>query len=309
MRVHTKIVLQMTDTIGEYILVEEQGFDYEGPVERCKGDSTLQQEEQSQAAFSQELTNIFTAQYGQQSAVLDFLKNTLEPQISNPQGYSDSALAAMRAQATDSITANYNNAQAALQNGPGFNPNLPSGVAAMQEGALKTAEAGDLSNAENTITLNNENLKQQNYWNAMNVLSGNVASQFNPLGYASADTTAASSTANLGTAYKNSQSSQLLGVLGGIAGGAGSALSGYFTKTCWIAAELYGGWMAPRTVLVRNYLNGEFCQTLHGDLIMCFYRHYGWRIAKAMRRFPILKLIFRPIFNVALKRARNAFTV
>lgn len=35
MRVHTKTVYQTTDKIGEYILVEEEGYEYEGPVARC----------------------------------------------------------------------------------------------------------------------------------------------------------------------------------------------------------------------------------------------------------------------------------
>jgi hypothetical protein len=100
----------------------------------------------------------------------------------------------------------------------------------MQIGALKGAQASDTAGALNTIELNDENLKENNYWNAMNVLSGNVASQYNPLGYSSSVNGAADATANLGQAYNASKQSQLLGALGGIAGGAGAALGGYFGR-------------------------------------------------------------------------------
>jgi len=74
-----------------------------------------------------------------------------------------------------------------------------------QTAALLTAEAADKGNAQNTITLNDANLKNTNYWNAMNVLSGNVASQFNPLGYANSATSGSNAVAGLSQAYTQSQ--------------------------------------------------------------------------------------------------------
>jgi hypothetical protein len=196
------------------------------------GDKTIKASEQAQLDFQRQLTDIFTKQYGEQSEVLKFLKDRLQPMIDNPTGYSPSAKAAMRAEAVDTISSEYDNAQKAVQ-GIQFTRggrDLPSGVDAMQIGALKGSQARDTAGALNTIELNDENLKENNYWNAINALSGNVASQYNPLGYAGATTSAASSVGDLGTAYKNSQGSQLLGALGGIAGGAGAALGGYFGK-------------------------------------------------------------------------------
>jgi hypothetical protein len=40
----------------------------------------------------------------------DFLKNRLQPMIDNPTGYSDAAKAAMKANATDEISGQYDNA-------------------------------------------------------------------------------------------------------------------------------------------------------------------------------------------------------
>ena len=207
-------------------VLEHDSFEYSGPVELCKGDQTAKASEIAQAQFQQQLMGIFQQQYGKQSEVLDFLKGKLQPMIDHPTGYSDSAKAAMRAQAVDNISQQYDNAQKAIQ-GMQFvrgGRDLPSGVDAMQIGGLKVAQAQDTAGALNTITLNDENLKESNYWNAMNVLSGNVASQFNPLGYAGATNSAADATANLSQAFTASNQSQLLGALGGIAGGVGAAL-------------------------------------------------------------------------------------
>jgi hypothetical protein len=218
--------------MGTGEVLEHDSYEYSGPVELCKGDNTLKQSEQQQAAFQAQLMQVFQKQYGDQSEVLKFLRGKLEPMLDHPTGYSDSAKAAMRAQAVDTISNQYDNAQKAVQ-GIQFargGRDLPSGVDAMQIGALKGSQASDTAGALNTIELNDENLKESNYWNAMNVLSGNVASQFNPLGYAGQATSAGEATANLGQAYNASKQSQLLGALGGIAGGAGAALGGYFGK-------------------------------------------------------------------------------
>lgn len=193
-----------------------------------KGDQIAKQAEVQQMQFQGQLMQIFQQQFGQQSDMLNFLKTNLEPQITKPTGYSDEAKAAMRASATDNISGQYDNATKALQNVQFARGgrDLPSGVDEMQAGALKGAQAKDTADALNTITLNDENLKQNNYWNAMNVLSGNVASQYNPLGYSSSATNAGNSVAGLSQAYTASKQSQLLGALGGIAGGVGTALAG-----------------------------------------------------------------------------------
>jgi hypothetical protein len=193
-----------------------------------KGDQIAKQAEVQQMQFQGQLMQVFQQQFGQQSGILDFLKNRLQPMIDNPTGYSDAAKAAMKANATDEISGQYDNATKALQNVQFARGgrDLPSGVDEMQAGALKGAQARDTAGALNTIELNDENLKQNNYWNATNVLSGNVASQYNPLGYSSSANQAGAVTGDLAQAYNASKQSQLLGALGGIAGGVGTALAG-----------------------------------------------------------------------------------
>lgn len=94
-----------------------------------------------------------------------------------------------------------------------------SGVTEMQKGALASEAAGLNSKEQQAITLSNEQLKQNNYWNALGVLSGN-AQMSNPLGYAGTATSAGTHVAQLSQAVTASQQSQLLSTLGGLAGGA-----------------------------------------------------------------------------------------
>jgi hypothetical protein len=195
-----------------------------------KGDDTLKAQEEAQANFTKTLMQSYKTQFGQQSAILSFLTKKLEPQIDNPTGFSADTLASMRTGATESTARSYAQSEQALHNAEAARGGngLPSGVDAQLEAENANAGAAQNVQSQQGITLANEQQKQQNYWNAVNALSGNAA-QYNPTGYAGQATSGSSAVGDLGTAYKNSQSSQLLGALGGIAGGVGSAVGGYFT--------------------------------------------------------------------------------
>lgn len=98
------------------------------------------------------------------------------------------------------------------------------------------------------------------------------------------------------------------GLASGIAGGISatpSAITGAGRGKCWIAAELYGGWYEPRTVLVRAWLNCEFCEHWYGRVTMFVYGLTGRPIAAALRRFPSLKPFFRLLFDAALYEAQK----
>lgn len=203
-----------------YITVSVLPVEYRGSWAHAKGDDTAKAAEQQQENFNSQLMNIFQQQFGQQTQVLNYLKGKMQPMIDNPTGYDAATLAAMRTSATDTLSNNYQNAQKALQNQEytSGGRDLPSGTSAQLNEALLNSEAADKSNAQNTITLNDANLKQQNYWNAVNVLNG-TAAQFNPLGYASAATSGSGAVAGLSNAVTNSQNTGLTALLGGVAGG------------------------------------------------------------------------------------------
>jgi hypothetical protein len=86
-------------------------------------------------------------------------------------------------------------------------------------------------------------------------------------------------------------------------GAPSSGGGGMDTGHCWVAAELYGGWFEPRTVLLRSWLNEEFRRTWLGDGVMRFYLRFGERIAAIARRSRAVRWMLRPLFELALARA------
>jgi hypothetical protein len=242
MRIYKKLVIDMES--GS--ILEADSFEYDGPVALAKGDSTAQAGEQiqnenaqQQLDFSKQLQSAFTSQYGAQSAITSFLTNKMESTMSNPQGFGADALAAMRTSATDTNANQYQQAEAASQR-TSFaqgGRDLPSGVDSQISGAIAASGAANNAASQNQITLQNEQQKQSNYWNAANSLSGTAAT-INPLGYAGASSSAGSSaasagnsTASLSNANTNAASNSFLGKLGGslassLGSGIGSGLAG-----------------------------------------------------------------------------------
>jgi hypothetical protein len=223
--IHLKSTYDMDGRLLHFVADVE---DYSGPWAFAKkGDETAKAAEQQQLAFSKQLVDIFGKQFAQQSGIFNFLKGKLQPMIDNPTGYSPEALAAMRTSSTENITAQTDNAQRALQ-AQQFalgGRDLPSGVNEMQFGGLKAMEAGKIADTQNQITLANENLKQQNYWNAMNALNGQEA-MLNPLGYAGTANQGFGNVADLSQAVTAANGPGIGGILGGVVGG---ATSGFFT--------------------------------------------------------------------------------
>jgi hypothetical protein len=191
-----------------------EGYLAEGrTVSGGKGDNTLKQQEQAQANFTNTLMQSYKQQFGQQSKILSFLTSKLQPMIDNPTGFSPTALTAMRTSATDTNAIQFGNASAALNDqlaARGGATDLPSGVDAQLRAGLAQAGAQTQAASQNQITLH--------------------AAQYNPTGYAGQATSGSQAVGDLGTAYKNSQSSQLLGALGGIAGGVASGFGGGLAK-------------------------------------------------------------------------------
>jgi hypothetical protein len=74
---------------------------------------------------------------------------------------------------------------------------------------------------------------------------------------------------------------------------------------CWIAAELYGGWDDPRTIDVRKWLFGPFRSSWYGYILTDLYTWRGEWMAAQIKRHPVLRKLFLPIFNAALAKARE----
>jgi hypothetical protein len=211
----------------QYVAVPIAWEDYAGPWEHAKGDATAQAAEKQQAMFNTQLMKIFTQQFGQQQDVLKYLQGKMQPMIDNPTGFSADAEAAMRTGASEQVAGQYQNAAKALANqrAQRGDAGLPSGVDAQIDAQVGNAAAATGAQAQNDITLQNEQLKNANMWNAVNALSG-VGAQFNPQSYGSLYNQGAGNVANLSQAYTSSKQSQLMGALGGVLGGGLSGLMG-----------------------------------------------------------------------------------
>ena|SRR5438270_103637 len=79
------------------------------------------------------------------------------------------------------------------------------------------------------------------------------------------------------------------------------------SKPCWIAEVLYGV-DAPRTRLVRAWLIDSYERH---DPIVCIalplYSRFGMAVAGLLQKHPILKPLFRLLFDRAVKSAHKIY--
>lgn len=177
--------------------------------------------------FYQELSGAYQQQFGQYSSILDTLHNAWTPVLNGgigQEGWTPQEAAAMNTQTINTVGANYKNAAnataEALAARGGGNEYLPSGTAdAVQAGVAEKA-AQELSTEQNQNTIANYNTGRSNFLAANGALSS-VASEDNPLGFAST----ASGTGNQAfqqatqiNTENNSWMNDLTGALTGVAG-------------------------------------------------------------------------------------------
>lgn len=86
---------------------------------------------------------------------------------------------------------------------------------------------------------------------------------------------------------------------------AGGQVAGGLAKGCWVAAEVFGGWDEPRTVIVRNYLFGPFREHRLGRIITDLYAEYGERAAVLMKRNRPVRWVLTRLCHFALRQARR----
>lgn len=192
-------------------------------VSGAKGDTEVQQQEEQQRGFNNQLQSIFSQQFGNQSNILNFLNGKLTAQVNNPTGFTPAQMAALNTNNTEGAASAFANAQKATQamEASRGGSTLPSGVSAQLAAQNAVAGAGQAAQGANAIQLANAQQQQSNYWNALSGLGG-IAQQENPLAYAGTFNQGSSTVGQLGNDYKNTQQSQLLAALGGAAAGAAS---------------------------------------------------------------------------------------
>jgi hypothetical protein len=238
---------------------------------------------------------------GALNAKSNSIYGTLDPALTaeatNPQGYGANDLAAMNTASQQSlggstagITGQANLEAARTRNAGGFQGAIGSG---------SRSNAKQLSENALGIQAMNADLKQKQQQTALSQLQQlygtNVQGAEGFLGESNSALGAENQSHPVQQGFKT-----FADVLSAInqGGAAVAKLPG-----CWIAAAIYDGWGDPRTIAVRKWLNTEFIKTAFGRFIMSAYLRFGERIAEQIKLHPPLKRIFKPIFDVALRRA------
>lgn len=231
MKISRKSVYQMTDVVGEYILIYSDVYEYKGPVAlACFGGASGTEKLLSQAEsnFSQGLMSQYQKQFQGQQAILGQLKSAAAPIVAqgiNQYGFAPAEDSALRTQATEGTAKAYQMAKQAtgenLAAVGGGNTILPTGTAAGLNANNAVAAAGQISDQNLGITERGYDQGRSNFLNATNILSG-VSSQMNPLGYASAATGA--NTAGFDEAQKVNEEEQaakqqMWSTIGGVVSG------------------------------------------------------------------------------------------
>jgi hypothetical protein len=218
--------MSWTKTIERYI---REGR----PVSGSKGDSVLQSSEANSAAFQKTLTDTFKTQFANQTDILNKLNGVFSNVISNPAGFSAPLLAALNTNNAETVGKDYAHAKqayaetVAARNGGRGDSGLPSGVDEQIQAQIGSSAAQEEASGTRQIAIANEQQRQQNWWQALTGEEG-VAQAENPLGYSQTANQSADATANIGNAFNQSKGPGFWSVLGGIAGGAGTAAAGYF---------------------------------------------------------------------------------
>lgn len=203
-------------------LIEEQWYEYNGPVALCKASAEEKAAARASQQFTEELRRMFQQQFAKQQATLDYLEGQIKPLLESPSGFFAGEEAALRTAATENVSRQYQDAMRGFQNRAFIlgGRELPSGAMLQGLGEIEGARAADEAGAQNTITLEGAQRKLANFWNAANVLSGIGSLQSPNALLSGAVSQGAESFKEVQQAFKPSG---LLGkILGGIAGGIAS---------------------------------------------------------------------------------------
>jgi len=201
-------------------------------VSLCKGASSQQtQLANNQSQFYNQLTQDYSTQFANQSAILGSLQKSLSPILAGGPdqfGFSQAHTNNLNSSAIQNTAQGYANASQALKQNQaaagGGNTLLPNGAQSAQQGALASAAANNQSNQLLGIQQAGYQQGLQNFNNAVGQLGG-VASQYNPTAYSGQATGAGTSAFNEQTQVENLNNAAspwnlVGGILGGVAGAA-----------------------------------------------------------------------------------------
>ena len=233
MRITTYVVYD----IETWQLIDWDGYEYVGPVALAcsSGDSTAEGLEKSQAVMANQLNQDYSTAFGEQQQVLNNQVARMNYIANNPMGYTPQQLAT----ATTSINENAATAAKQAIGAAGAYAAAHGGAdvgnGAVGEVAGQIASAATNAKQQSLAQLSNQNqqMKQQNFWNAISGLNSAGSELGGAGGTAIGGATGtANSSVNAGQLALASQQAGwsdvggMMSVIGGLATGAGSILKG-----------------------------------------------------------------------------------
>jgi hypothetical protein len=229
MKIYTRISFQWD---GEkYARVEEESFEYNGPVAFCCG-ATSAQKQQASTTSSAYQTAINNAQsvFGASSSVFQTLKNTFAPIVAagpSQNGFSGQTLSNLNSSAITQTGQEAKNEKAAVGNAEatvgGGTSVLPSGGQVGSDLSIAENAGNQTSSELSNIQLANEKQGNENYNNATKGLEAATGVYSPATGATEAATSSGNTAGNAANsvAQANQSTWQLAaGALGGVAGAA-----------------------------------------------------------------------------------------
>jgi hypothetical protein len=231
-------------------------------------------------------------------ALYGSLAPTLSAEAAHPSGYTPTQKAAMDTAAQQSAGGSMAGAtgQGALL--AARTKNAGAAQNAIQQSGRQASQ--NVSDAAVGTEVANANLQQKQQQAGItgeeNLYNTELGGSQNALGLSNS----ALNTAN--SADANNPYMQLL--QSGIA--AGGQVGAAALKPCWIAAELYGGWTDPRTILVRHWVTTELPKRTLGRWIVAAYCRWGERSAAHIRTHRLARTVMQYLFGCVLARAQRS---
>lgn len=228
-----RIVVNPTLDMETLEWVSSESYEYDGPVEEFCGPSSAETSAaQTQSSFAQMLYNNYSTYFGEQSDILNEIKNSMSPILAagpNQTGFSAAENAALNTEATDTNAAAAAKASTAVNSelaGRGDNSGLESGVDQQIQAGIKSQAAGNLAAEQNEITQENYATGRQNYFQAAGAL-GNTAEQFNPASIGSEFNTGEENAFGMNEQIQQQNNALGQDLLGGALGLAGDVAGAY----------------------------------------------------------------------------------
>jgi hypothetical protein len=238
----TKIILEIQDKIGEYVVIEKDSHDYDGPVDLCCGPSGSEENiANQQAGLGSALTGYLNSSFANQQDVLSNLNSQLNPILAqgpSQAGFSPTETAQLNTQNINSNAAAASNAERSVDSklaGQGGGQNgVSSGIKNQIDASLASTAAGNTAAGQTQIGLASEAQGNANWKTAaagLNALGQQYGSSAQTFG-GQADTAEANAfgSANQIQTQKNQEQADIAGAVtslpGMIAPGAGMLSAG-----------------------------------------------------------------------------------